>query len=79
MNPVAELARVPNPQKNLKSGDFSYERFTTSHYSRSPTACFAHYFFFATPNSPNRFATSEPCVAVFTAVSIARILPFSPM
>ncbi len=32
MNPVAELARVPNPQKNLKSGDFSYERFTTSQY-----------------------------------------------
>ncbi len=30
MNPVAELARVPNPQKNLKSGDFSYERFTAS-------------------------------------------------
>ncbi len=30
MNPVAELARVPNPRKNLKSGDFSYERFTTS-------------------------------------------------
>ncbi len=33
MNPVAELARVPNPQKNLKSGDFSYERFTTSQHS----------------------------------------------
>ncbi len=32
MNPVAELARVPNPRKNLKSGDFSYERFTTSEY-----------------------------------------------
>ncbi len=33
MNPVAELARVPNPRNNLKSGDFSYERFTTSQYS----------------------------------------------
>ncbi len=32
MNSVAELARVPNPRKNLKSGDFNYERITTSEY-----------------------------------------------
>src|SRR4030095_12045858 len=38
MNGVAELVKVQNPRKNLKSDDFSYERLTTCRESVSATS-----------------------------------------
>lgn len=60
-----------------------YEKRRTSH--RDPPSSFQYRnsrtsrYFFATPRAPSFSAMSLPWLSVFTAESMARILPFLPM